>query len=80
MNVHRVEDCRFAEGWIDCSCGALVSEPDDPAGDRNARLAAAWNEHRRSHGAPVRSISGTIGARLVPKFSLRSEAITRALR
>ena len=79
--IHRIDAISFHDGQVDCSCGALISEADDPAGDRNAGLVSAWNEHRRANGVPVRSLFDTTGQNFGPKkWSLRSEAITRAMR
>jgi len=77
VTTHRVFAISFAAGQVDCSCGAMIDEPDDPAGDRDAGLESAWREHRRAVGAPARSVSGTIGKRLgsSQRFSLHLKAL-----
>ena len=50
--THHVVTVSFRLGVIDCSCGAMISESDDPAGDRAEGLASAFREHRREAGAP----------------------------
>jgi hypothetical protein len=77
MIAHRIFAISFARGEVDCECHAVISEPADPAGDRDEGLVSAWNEHRRSVGAPVRSISGTIGKRLASgqRFALHLKAL-----
>ena len=74
---HVIEEVSFHDGYILCSCGIIVEEPDDPAGDRTAGLISAWQEHRvakRATHEPRVLVRPRVG------FSLRSGATTRALR
>lgn len=51
MTTHRVAEVRFTSHAVSCTCGELVSVPDDDfAVPVNERLAAAFLEHRRRNG------------------------------
>ena len=81
MIAHSIVTVSFGLGVVDCSCGATISEPDDPVGDRDAGLASAYSEHRREAGAG--RFHGELGYDRAapgrgPKFSLESAAIRKA--
>lgn len=70
--THRIALADFSEGRILCEapCSALIEVPLEPEFDRNERLGDAWLDHRRSVGAPVPSVSATIGKRMGGKYAM----------
>lgn len=77
--THHVVAVSFRLGIVECSCGATISEPDDPVGDRDAGLASAYSEHRREAGAG--RFHGELGydrSGYQSRFSLESAAIRAA--
>ena len=78
MTIHRIDLASFSEGRAWCTCGTVIDTPSEPAFDRDERLELAWRDHRRAVGAPVRSVSNTIGKRLggdPQRFSLHLKAL-----
>ena len=46
--AHQVDRVRFRDGTVECSCGAVVTQPGTPEA-----LAEAWLTHRRDVGLRV---------------------------
>lgn len=55
---HVIDDIRYADEWIRCSCGdEITAPPDELFRDRHEPLVIAWQEHRRGAGVPVLSFA-----------------------